>query len=79
MAGGWKLEAGGLWLEAGSWRVEAWRLEEAFWHQKWHCVLGIGANVEDRGYALELKLRLESTLFGQILSAKVLEGVGGGR
>ena len=31
---------------------------EAFWHQKWPCVLGIGANDEDRGRLLVLKWRL---------------------
>ena len=49
--------------------------------KKWPCVLGIGANVEDRGWPLELKWRLEGGLLGsdlgQILSAKGLEGVRG--
>ena len=47
--------------------------------KKWPCVLGIGANVEDRGWPLELKWRLEGVLLGstlgQLLSAKGPEGV----
>ena len=52
---------------------------EAFWHQKWPCVLGIGANIGDRGCPLVLKWHLQGALwgsaFGQILSVKGLEGV----
>ena len=55
--------------------------KEAFWHQKWPCVLGIGANVEDRRRPLELKWRREAALLGsdlgQIFSAKGLDGVVG--
>ena len=46
---------------------------EAFWHQKWSCVLCIGANVVDKELPLQLKCDL-----GQILSAKGPDGVGGG-
>ena len=34
---------------------------EAFWHQKWPCVLGIGANDEDRGRHLVLGWLLVSS------------------
>ena len=55
---------------------------EAFWHQKWPCVLGIGANDVDRGRLLVLEWRFGESpwgsALGQILSAKGLEGVGGG-
>ena len=83
-AGGWRLKAEG-WrlearrLEACGCRLEDGRLEEAFWHQKWPRVLGISANVQDRGRPLELKWRLKGTPFGQILSAKGLEREWGGR
>ena len=52
-----------------------------FWHQKWPCVLGIGANDEDRGRLLVLKWRLGGSpwgsAWGQILSACGPDGVGG--
>ena len=51
-------------------------------HQKWPCVVGIGASVEDRGRPLVLKWRLEGALwgsaFGQLLSAKGHGGARGG-
>ena len=63
-----RLQALGWRLEGGGWRLEAWRSvglsgflepnadpKKRFSIKKWSSVLGIGANVEDSGWPLELK------------------------
>ena len=40
---------------------------EAFWHQKWPCVLDTCANVEDIGRPLELKWRIEKRFWEALL------------
>ena len=46
-------------------------------HQKWPCVLGIGANVEDRGCPLVLLGAHWGSALGQMLSVKGPDGVVG--